>query len=95
MKHALYLTSTPLPPHLTSTPHYTHRSHMPRGWYRARWAMWYPLQWRLLWGYTTFGELLFLVAILGAAAGISAAVMNQTNGSGKGGLMYMAQVGGD
>ena len=56
---------------------------MPRAWYRVRWAVWYPLQWRLLWGYTTLGELLFLMLILGAFAGLGAAGMDQTNSSGE------------
>ena len=41
----------------------------PRRLYKWRWMALYPLQWRLFWGYTTFGELLLIaMAVVIAAA---------------------------
>lgn len=41
---------------------------MPRWYYRTRWLLWYPLQWRLPpWGFLTLGEALFASVLLAVA----------------------------
>ena len=60
------------------------RRGVPRGWYRLRWAAWYPLQWRLpgSGGRVTLGEALVVLAVLAGAAAALGCTWQESSGSG-------------